>query len=187
MSVSSATEWAWTATSFLFTSGYPLTWTSGDASATGIVTGISSLSAAALAVGNGTQGDFTGTLKLSTLNSVTNYQLNGITSIFATAPTVTSAGTSPSVTASNGTATFRVNVGTGGTATTIVMAMPTATTGWNCYVNNLTGAAANRAAGVMVEQSSTVSSVTVQYQTVATGTALAFTASDIVGFICMGF
>lgn len=104
-----------------------------------------------------------------------------------TAPTVTSAGTSPSVTASNGTLAFRVNVGTGGTANTIVMAMPAATTGWNCSAENLTATAANRADGRMAQQSSTPTAVTVQYQTVSTGAAKAFTASDIVSFTCTGF
>lgn len=104
-----------------------------------------------------------------------------------TAPTVTSAGTSPSITGSNGSASFRVNVGTGGTATTIVLAMPAATTGWNATAVNLTGAAANRAGGIMVQQSSTTTSITLQYQTQATGVALAFTASDIVGVTAFAY
>lgn len=103
-----------------------------------------------------------------------------------TAPTVTSAGTSPSIVA-NGTAAFRVDVGTGGTATTIVLAMPAAATGWNCHADNLTGAAANRAGQRMVQQSSTTTAVTVQNQTIATGAALAFTASDIVAFLCVAY
>jgi len=103
-----------------------------------------------------------------------------------TAPTVTSAGTSPSVVA-NGTAAFRVNVGTGGTATTIVLAMPAATTGWNCHAENITAAAANRANQIVKQQSSTTTAVTVQNQTVSTGAALAFTASDIVSFICTAY
>lgn len=108
--------------------------------------------------------------------------------ISGTAPTVTSAGTSPSVTASNGTATFRVNVGTGGTATTIVLAMPTAATGWNCSGSNITAAAANRnPTGVLLQQSSTTTAATLQYQTVATGVALAFVASDIVKISCLAY
>lgn len=105
-----------------------------------------------------------------------------------TAPTITSAGTSPSVTASSGTMAFRVNVGTGGTATTIVLALPTATTGWNCFGNDITAAAANRnPTGALMLQSSTTTAATLQYQTVATGVALAFTASDIVAINCVGF
>lgn len=101
-------------------------------------------------------------------------------------PTVTSAGTSPSITA-NGTVTCRINVGTGGTATTIVLAMPTATTGWNASAENITGTAANRADSRMVMQSSTTTSLTLQYQTVSTGAAKAFTASDIVSVIAFAY
>lgn len=109
--------------------------------------------------------------------------------INSTAPTVTSAGTSPSIVA-NGSASFRVNVGTGGTATTIVLAMPVANVanGWNAMAVNLTAAAANRNnGGVMVQTASTTSSLTLQYQTLSTGAALAFTASDIVAVIAFAF
>lgn len=112
----------------------------------------------------------------------------GVLLLSDTAPTITSAGTGPAMVSSNGAATFRVNVGTGGTATTIVMAMPTATTGWNCTGSNITAAAANRnPTGVLLEQSSTTTAVTMQYQTVATGVALAFVASDQVLINCDAF
>lgn len=117
-----------------------------------------------------------------------NLKIANVLLLTATAPTVTSAGTSPAMAGGNGTATFRVNVGTGGVATTIVMAMPTATTGWNCLGSNLTAAAANRnPTGVLLEQSSTTTAVTMQYQTVATGVALAFAASDIVLMTCLAY
>lgn len=112
---------------------------------------------------------------------------SGVTLLSFVAPTVTSAGTSPSVTGNNGAATFRVNVGTGGTATTIVMAMPTATTGWNCNAENITANAANRANQRVVQQSSTTTAVTLQNQLVSTGAAQAFTASDIVRAICFAY
>lgn len=111
----------------------------------------------------------------------------GNLALSGTAPTITSAGTSPSVTTSNGATTFRINVGTGGTATTIVLAMPAATTNWNCSGSNLTAAAANRnPTGVLLMQSSTSTAATLQYQTVGTGVALAFVASDIVQINCIG-
>lgn len=126
------------------------------------------------------------------INSGTLYLMNGGSGsgvISTTAPTVTSAGTSPAMAGANGTATFRVNVGTGGTATTIVMAMPAGiTNGWNCDGSNLTAAAANRnPTGVLLQQASTNTSVTMQYQTVGTGVALAFAISDIVKITCMAF
>lgn len=116
----------------------------------------------------------------------TGLKFNNVLSISGTAPTVTSAGTSPSVSGTN-TGAFRVNVGTGGAATTIVMSMPAATTGWNCDTTNITASAANRAAVRTVQQASTTTSVTVQNQNVATGAATAFTASDIVSFVCTAF
>lgn len=120
--------------------------------------------------------------------SAGSYQVAGNLAVSATAPTVTSAGTSPSVTANNGSLTFRINVGTGGTATTIVLALPTATTGWNCDGSNLTAAAANRnPTGALLQQSSSTTAATLQYQTVATGVALAFVASDIVKITCTAF
>ena len=106
--------------------------------------------------------------------------------ISSTAPTVTSAGTSPSVSGTN-TAAFRVGVGTGGSATTIVLAMPAATTGWNCNAENITAAAANRANQTVKQQSSTTTAVTLQNQTVSTGAALAFTASDVVAVMCIAY
>lgn len=121
------------------------------------------------------------------LGSGGGIQLSGVSMVIATAPTVTSAGTSPSIVSSNGTAAFRVNVGTGGTATTIVLAMPAATTGWNCFANNITAAAANRANLHMVQQSSTTTAATLQWQTVSTGAATAFVASDIVSVNCVAY
>lgn len=115
-----------------------------------------------------------------------SFQMATVPIISSAAPTVTSAGTSPSIAGTN-TAAFRVNVGTGGSATTIVLGMPTATTGWNCHANNITAAAANRANQTVKQQSSTTTAVTVQNQTVSTGAALAFTASDIVAFVCMAY
>src|SRR6266850_2147726 len=52
-----------------FVSGVALTW-NGDV-------GLSRLGAASLALGNGTAADFTGALKLTTVNAVTGYQVNG--------------------------------------------------------------------------------------------------------------
>lgn len=115
-----------------------------------------------------------------------SFQMAGSIFVSSTAPTVTSAGTSPTVPSSNGTIAFTINVGTGGTATTIVAAMPTMATGWNCNPQNLTANAANRANQHVVQQSSTTTSVTVQNQTISTGAALAFTASDVVSFLCAG-
>jgi hypothetical protein len=47
---------------------------------------LSRLGAASLAIGNGNIGDFTGTLKLATLNAVTSYQANGVAGVTTFGP-----------------------------------------------------------------------------------------------------
>jgi hypothetical protein len=104
-----------------------------------------------------------------------------------TTPTISSGfGTSPSVTVSNGATAFRVNVGTGGTASAGVIGVPTASVGWNCAVGNLTAHAGNRADDT-VQTASTATTVSVQNQTKSTGAAVAWTASDIVTLQCAAY
>lgn len=100
----------------------------------------------------------------------------GSCSEYNTNPTISSGfGTSPSVVSPNGTATFRVNVGTGGAATSGVVAMNvTANAGWNCQVSDITNATATR------QTADSTTTVTV------TGAA-AWTASDILLFTCKAF
>lgn len=88
-------------------------------------------------------------------------------------------GTSPVITSSNGTAAFAVNVGTGGTASDGVIGLPVAPNGWRLAVENITATAANRADQRTVQTARTTTSATVQNQTISTGAALAWTASDI--------
>lgn len=106
----------------------------------------------------------------------------------STAPTISSGfGTTPSIAANNGTTAFTVNVGTGGTASSGVVGMPTASTGWICHVNNVTAKAANRADQGTFQTATSTTSVTIQNQTVSTGAALAWTASDIIQLSCSGY
>ncbi|HEV7674628.1 MAG TPA: hypothetical protein VGQ12_08865 [Candidatus Angelobacter sp.] len=67
------------------------------------------------------------------VNRSTNHPL-----IFDTAPTVTGFGTAPSVIGSNGTASFAINVGTGGTASNGTIILPSSTNGWNCWCEDQT-------------------------------------------------
>lgn len=102
------------------------------------------------------------------------------------APTVTSlCGATPVVTGT--AASFTLNVGTGGTATGCVLTIPApaATNGWACTVTNRTAVAANRLGQWTVQTAATTNTVTIQNQTIATGAALAFTASDIVAMACL--
>jgi hypothetical protein len=93
----------------------------------------------------------------------------------ATAPTISSGfGTSPSIASNNGTSSFRVNVGTGGVATSGVIGLPAATTGWNCFVQDMTN--------------NTVTRMTASTTTTATFTAAAaWAASDILSVSCFGY
>jgi len=106
------------------------------------------------------------------------------TVVSGTAPTIFSGfGTSPSVTASNGTAAFRINVGTGGTATSGVVGLPTAANGWNCFASDIT----TPATGHAIKQTATsTTSVTLTNYNNA-GAATAWAASDIIIVNCMAY
>lgn len=95
--------------------------------------------------------------------------------INATAPTISSGfGTTPSIVSSNGSATFRVNVGTGGAATSGVVGLATAANGWNCMVIDTTNNTVTR------ETAFTTATVTVT-------AASAWAASDNLIYNCMAF
>lgn len=118
------------------------------------------------------------------INGANNSMGPGSTTPFhAVAPTISSGfGTSPSVTA--GTATgFRVNVGTGGTATGGVLGLPTATTGWNCTARDLT----SNASFVTDQTASTTTTATFANYSRTTGLLIAWTASDILAVTCVAF
>jgi hypothetical protein len=97
--------------------------------------------------------------------------------ISATAPTISSGfGTSPSVVHYNGTAVFTVNVGTGGTASSGVIGLPTAANGWAVHCDDVT----MQSTSVFITKqtaSSTTSATITQYSDAAVPTAWA--AHDI--------
>jgi hypothetical protein len=102
-------------------------------------------------------------------------------------PTISSGfGTSPSVSNANGSASFIVNVGTGGSATAGVIGMPTAAGGWNCFVGNLSAHAGHRADDTVMT-SSTVSTVTIENQTKSSGAATAWTTGDNLYLSCFAY
>jgi hypothetical protein len=116
-------------------------------------------------------GFLAGTLNASAYVSATSSALL----MSSTAPTISSGfGTSPSIASNNGTASFRVNVGTGGAATSGVVGLATASNGWNCQVIDMTNNTVTR------ETASTTTSVTVT-------AAAAWAASDILIFNCFGY
>jgi len=185
-----------------------VTWSDAGVTFTGWLLNVTNTNSAAasklidLQVGGSTQfnvtragaGTFTGTATAAGLTSTasvranTTYTLNGVLLDSVTAPTIASGfGTSPSIPANNGTAAFTVDVGTGGTASSGVITMPAATTGWICHVENRTGVAANRADQRTVQTATTTTSVTVRNQTISTGAALAWTASDVLTLSCRAY
>jgi hypothetical protein len=100
------------------------------------------------------------------------------------APTISSGfGTTPSISSNNGTAAFRVNVGTGGTATSGVIGLPAATTGWNCWANDIT----TNASFVVGQTASTTTTATLANYSRTTGASIAWTASDILAVSCFAY
>lgn len=101
-----------------------------------------------------------------------------------TAPTVSSGfGTNPSIAANNGTGAFTINVGTGGSASSGVIGLPTATTGWVVNCTDLTTPGVNQTKQTAV---STTSATVTNYNT-TTGMAAAWTASDILYCTAVGY
>ena len=156
-----------------------------DASAAIPTSGFSRLGTASVALGNpqaGGIGDFTGTLKLTTLNAVTDYQVNGVLAVSATAPTIASGGcTNPAVTWANGTAAFKLTIGSSCTGVkTIVLTMPTPSNAWVCNVHDIT---TNTFEPDMSASSGT--SVTISnYSTIRVLTD--FTAAEVLLVSCVG-
>lgn len=65
--------------------------------------------------------------------------ISGKTTWSTTAPTISSGfGGTPSIASNNGTVGFTINVGSGGTATTGAVGLPTATTGWRLTCDDVT-------------------------------------------------
>src|SRR5882672_150581 len=99
----------------------------------------------------------------------------------AVAPTISSGfGSSPSIPNNNGTCSFTINVGTGGSATSGVIGLPTANVGWavQCTDNTTTSATV-----FTTKQTATSATTATIGNFAAAGTAAAWTASDILS--CM--
>jgi len=109
-------------------------------------------------------------------NSVAGHLLTS-----AAAPTISSGfGTSPSVSHNNGTLSFSINVGTGGSATSGVIALPSASNAWSCWAAD-TGATPTG----QTEQTATgTATATLTNYSRTTGLAVAWTASEIIQVGC---
>lgn len=97
--------------------------------------------------------------------------------ISATAPSISSGfGSTPSIASNNGTAAFTINVGTGGTAQTGVIGLPTATTGWRVNCDDVT---TKSATVYLTKQTATSTTSATIGLFDAAGAAAAWAASDI--------
>ena len=91
-------------------------------------------------------------------------------------------GTSPSIVTGTSNA-FSINVGTGGTANSGVITMPTSSNGWTCSaINSINPSSSNT---IAVPTSS--SSITLQNYGRTTGTLTAWAASDVITVSCTGY
>lgn len=133
--------------------------------------------------GSQTSTTNTGGFDISTADAPLKF--GGVPVLASTTPTIGSGfGTSPSVTAGKAYA-FRVNVGTGGTASTGVIALgTTATNGWNCTCADLT----TQSATVFLCKQTASSTTTATIGNFNTaGAAAAWVASDILAVSCTAF
>ena len=100
----------------------------------------------------------------------------------ATAPTISSGfGSSPSIPTQNGTAAFTINVGAGGTASSGVIALPTAANGWNCFANDLSTTSSTV---FMTKQTASSATTATIGNFNSLGAAAAWAVSDILSVSC---
>lgn len=118
-------------------------------------------------------------------NTTTQYQLGSVLMFSATDPTIASGfGTSPSITLANGTASFFVNVGTGGTATNGAITMPAgASNGWNCQITN----SINAANTYSFVSPSTATQIIIYNQLVSTLAATPWGSGTILHLLCTAY
>ncbi len=134
-----------------------------------------------------TDGIFKGRNRAQSAYATTDwgaYRLSGTMMVSSTTPTISSGfGTSPSVTVSNGTAAFTINVGTGGAASAGIIGLPTATTGWHVTCDDVTTPASNST----VQTTTSVGSATVTNYSRTLGTVLAWTSADVLVCSAMAY
>lgn len=122
-----------------------------------------------------------GNVALGTLQFNTSITNGGVMTVSSTAPSAPVACTTPTVTWSNGTATFQINVGTACTGvSTLTVTLPAAATGWECTASNTTTAARDVWATAW-----TLTSVTFTNTARTTGLATDWADSTAVRVKCM--
>ena len=149
-------------------------------------TGLSRASSTQVNVGNGTAGDSSGKIQAFSGQFTNILSTSSFAVLYSsTAPSISSGfGSSPSIAHNNGTGGFTVNVGTGGSASSGVITMPTTTTGWAC---SATPNGAPQAAAVTYSAPTSASSITLTNYTLATGVALAWSSGFVLQLVCSGY
>jgi hypothetical protein len=119
-----------------------------------------------------------------TVNAVGGISRNSALIISDTAPTIAGGfGTSPSIIGSNGSLTFTINIGTGGTASDGSITMPAAPNGWNCIVACRT----TQADGQTKVINATTTSITLFNYTVSTANPKAWASGQVLHVICFPY
>lgn len=117
------------------------------------------------------------------VSSAASFSLGTALLVSATAPTISSGfGSSPSITAGNAAA-FTINVGTGASASSGVVGMPTASTAWNCYATDLSSVDTNNT----IMSSHTSSSITLKNYARTTGLNTAWGSGDVIAVSCLAY
>ncbi len=117
--------------------------------------------------------------------ATTQYVTKSAIGDWSGSPTISSGfGSSPSVTGNNGPTSFEVNVGTGGSASSGVVALPAALTGWDCSSVDIS----TQSSSVYLTKqiaSATNSATFTNYNTA--GVATAWVASDLLRISCQPY
>lgn len=129
----------------------------------------------------------TGTFQAEGINTATG-QFSAVRTMpcLPGTPTISSGfGTGATISAGVNPCSFRVNVGTGGTATNGTIGLPTAVSGWNCKADDITTNSATVFSTRQVGNGTTAGATISNFNT--SGAAAAWVASDILAVSCFDF
>lgn len=149
-----------------------------SASSTVSGTGFSTYLASPPAIGTTTPA----AVKSTTLQATSTFSMTNLVAS-AAAPTVSGAscGNTSSVSANNGTISFRLSIGN--STNTCAITLPTATNGWNCFGQNMTALGSTNT--VRLAASSTTSATLNNYNNA--GTLTNYGSGDVVAVICAAY
>jgi len=120
------------------------------------------------------------------LNTTDHYDLNGNILFSSTAPTIASGfGTAATIRASNGSSSFQINIGGGGSASSGVITMPAAPVGWNCLAAGINSESSLTV--TLVNPTSPTSITLLSYNPTGTGISLAWPQNTIYNVHCYAY